>query len=115
VLPIPLAGDERHMYGSIDIKCKTRTRNAVSVAALQERLGYLAIILGLVGLVLASSGPHAAPGVNGRLWLAFSAAMWSTPGVPRRARAVGKDHQFKKVSGEETKRALFPSNCPQSR
>jgi hypothetical protein len=71
VLPIPLAGDERHMYGSIDIKCKTRTRNAVSVAALQERLGYLAIILGLVG--------------------------------------------FKKVSGEETKRALFPSNCPQSR
>ncbi len=43
VLSIPLAGDERHMYGSIDIKCKTRTRNAVSVAALQERLGYLGL------------------------------------------------------------------------
>ncbi len=27
-----------------------------------------------------------------------------------RARAVGKDHAFKKVSDEETKRALFPSN-----
>ena len=29
-----------------------------------------------------------------------------------RARAVGKDHPFKKVSDEETKRALFPSNYP---
>lgn len=27
-----------------------------------------------------------------------------------RARAVGKDHPFKKVNDEETKRALFPSN-----
>ena len=27
-----------------------------------------------------------------------------------RARAVGKDRDFKKVSDEETKRALFPSN-----
>ena len=30
----------------------------------------------------------------------------------QRARAVGKDHDFKKVSDEETKRALFPSNYP---
>jgi GST-like protein len=29
-----------------------------------------------------------------------------------RARAVGKDHEFKKVNDEETKRALFPSNFP---
>jgi len=29
-----------------------------------------------------------------------------------RARAVGKDHEFKKVNDEETKRALFPSNYP---
>ena len=29
-----------------------------------------------------------------------------------RARAVGKDHQFKKVNDDETKRALFPSNYP---
>jgi GST-like protein len=29
-----------------------------------------------------------------------------------RARAVGKDHDFKKVLDEETKRALFPSNYP---
>jgi GST-like protein len=29
-----------------------------------------------------------------------------------RARAVCKDHPFKKVSDEETKRALFPSNYP---
>jgi hypothetical protein len=29
-----------------------------------------------------------------------------------RARDVGKDHPFKKVSDEETKRALFPSSYP---
>ena len=29
-----------------------------------------------------------------------------------RARDVGKDHPFKKVNDEETKRALFPSNYP---
>ena len=29
-----------------------------------------------------------------------------------RARAVGKDHDFKRVNDEETKRALFPSNYP---
>jgi GST-like protein len=29
-----------------------------------------------------------------------------------RARTVGKDHEFKKVNDEETKRALFPSNYP---
>lgn len=29
-----------------------------------------------------------------------------------RARAVGKGHEFKKISDEETKRALFPSNYP---
>ena len=31
-----------------------------------------------------------------------------------RARAVGKDHDFKKVNDEETRRALFPSNYPPS-
>lgn len=31
-----------------------------------------------------------------------------------RAREVGKDHQFKKVNDEETKRALFPSNYPRA-
>jgi len=29
-----------------------------------------------------------------------------------RARTIGKDHDFKKVNEEETKRALFPSNFP---
>jgi GST-like protein len=29
-----------------------------------------------------------------------------------RARAVGRNHEFKKVNDEETKRALFPSNYP---
>ena len=29
-----------------------------------------------------------------------------------RARAVGKDHEFKKVNDEETRRVLFPSNYP---
>ncbi|MGX5847375.1 glutathione S-transferase family protein [Mesorhizobium sp. PL10] len=31
-----------------------------------------------------------------------------------RARAVGMDHEFKKVNDEETKRALFPSNFPEA-
>jgi GST-like protein len=35
----------------------------------------------------------------------------SRPAVAR-ARAVGKDHPFKKINDEETKRALFPSNYP---
>jgi GSH-dependent disulfide-bond oxidoreductase len=35
----------------------------------------------------------------------------SRPAVAR-ARMVGKDHDFKKVVDEETKRALFPSNYP---
>ncbi len=30
-----------------------------------------------------------------------------------RAKAVGKDHPFKKESDEETKRAMFPSNYPE--
>jgi GST-like protein len=29
-----------------------------------------------------------------------------------RARNVGKDHVFKKINDEETRRALFPSNYP---
>lgn len=29
-----------------------------------------------------------------------------------RARAVGTDHDFKKVNDEETRHALFPSNYP---
>jgi GST-like protein len=30
----------------------------------------------------------------------------------QRARAVGQGHDFKKISDEETRRALFPSNYP---
>jgi GSH-dependent disulfide-bond oxidoreductase len=33
-------------------------------------------------------------------------------GAVARARAVGKDHAFKRINDEETKRALFPSNYP---
>jgi GSH-dependent disulfide-bond oxidoreductase len=38
-------------------------------------------------------------------------AVDARPAVER-ARAIGKDHDFKKVSDEETKRSLFPSNYP---
>ena len=41
----------------------------------------------------------------------FFQAIDARPAV-QRARAVGQDHEFKKVSDEETKRALFPSNYP---
>lgn len=39
------------------------------------------------------------------------AAVDARPAVAR-ARVVGTDHEFKKVSDEESKRALFPSNYP---
>ncbi len=39
----------------------------------------------------------------------LSQAVDARPAV-QRARAVGRDHDFKKVNDEETKRALFPSN-----
>jgi GST-like protein len=38
-------------------------------------------------------------------------AIDSRPAVAK-ARAVGKDHAFKKEVDEETRRALFPSNYP---
>jgi GST-like protein len=38
-------------------------------------------------------------------------AIDARPAVAR-ARAVGKDYEFKKVNDEETRRALFPSNYP---
>ncbi len=41
----------------------------------------------------------------------FFQAVDARPAVAR-ARAVAKDHPFKKVNDEETKRALFPSNYP---
>jgi GST-like protein len=41
----------------------------------------------------------------------FFQAIDARPAV-QRARAVGQDHVFKKVSDEETKRALLPSNYP---
>ena len=40
-------------------------------------------------------------------------AIDARPAVAR-ARAVGKDHTFKKEVDEETRRALFPSNYPRS-
>jgi GST-like protein len=49
-----------------------------------------------------------APFPNVKRWFT---AIDGRPAVSR-ARAVGKDHEFKKVNDEETKRALFPSNYP---
>ena len=49
-----------------------------------------------------------APFPNVKRWFT---AIDGLPAVAR-ARAVGKDHKFKKVNDEETKRALFPSNYP---
>jgi GST-like protein len=41
----------------------------------------------------------------------WCAAIDGRPAVAR-APAVGKDHEFKKVNDEGTKRALFPSSYP---
>jgi hypothetical protein len=63
---IPLASDDSVCIWIDQPKCKTRVSNPVTVAAPRE-LGYLAVILALVGLTSASSGPHAAPGASGLL------------------------------------------------
>ena len=52
--------------------------------------------------------PFAAYPHLGRLMAAIDARPAAS-----RARAVGKDHSFKTVNDEETKRALFPSNYPE--
>jgi GST-like protein len=49
-----------------------------------------------------------APFPNVKRWFT---AIDARPAVAK-ARAVGKDHEFKRVNDEETKRALFPSNYP---
>ncbi len=51
-----------------------------------------------------------APYPNIKRWFA---TIDGRPAVAR-ARAVGKEHEFKKVNDEETRRALFPSNYPET-
>jgi hypothetical protein len=58
------------------------------------------------GLARPQSGRRSACGVSQR-----EAAIDARPAVVR-AREAGRDHSFKRVNDEETKRALFPSNYP---
>jgi GST-like protein len=58
--------------------------------------------------VLPVEGDTLAAFPNLKRWFA---AIDARPAVAR-ARAVGKDHAFKKEMDEETRRALFPSNYP---
>jgi hypothetical protein len=58
--------------------------------------------------VMKGADDPLAPFPNVKRWFT---AIDGRPAVAR-ARAVGKDHEFKKVNDEETKRALFPSNYP---
>ncbi|UPY35833.1 glutathione S-transferase C-terminal domain-containing protein [Sediminicoccus sp. KRV36] len=58
--------------------------------------------------VLKGDGDPLAAYPNIKRWFA---AIDSRPAVAR-ARAVGQDHEFKKVQDEEARRHLFPSNYP---
>jgi GST-like protein len=58
--------------------------------------------------VMKGAADPLAPFPNVKRWFT---AMDGRPAVGR-ARAVGTEHEFKKVNDEETKRALFPSNYP---
>jgi GST-like protein len=58
--------------------------------------------------VIKGAADPLAPFPNVKRWFT---AIDRRPAVAR-ARAVGKDHEFKKVNDEETKRTLFPSNYP---
>ncbi|POR50819.1 glutathione S-transferase family protein [Bosea psychrotolerans] len=64
--------------------------------------------LGRAPRVLANADNPLAPFPNIKRWFD---AIEARPAVAR-ARAVGKEHEFKTVSDEESKRALFPSNYP---
>ncbi|MFA6964546.1 glutathione S-transferase family protein [Bosea sp. (in: a-proteobacteria)] len=64
--------------------------------------------LGRAPRVLANADDPLAPFPNIKRWFD---AIEARPAVAR-ARAVGKDHEFKTASDEESKRALFPSNYP---
>jgi len=59
-------------------------------------------------LVLKGEGDPLAPYPNIKNWFG---AIDARPAVVR-ARAVGKDHAFKRERDEESRRALFPSNYP---
>jgi GST-like protein len=63
-----------------------------------------------VGRVLPGEGNPLAAFPNVERWFK---AIDSRPTVAK-ARAVGKDHAFKKEMDEDTKRALFPSNYPKA-
>jgi GST-like protein len=54
------------------------------------------------------AGSTAQPGSNVARWFK---AIEARPAVAK-ARAVGKDHAFKKEVDDETRRVLFPSNYP---
>jgi GST-like protein len=58
--------------------------------------------------VIKGADDPLAPFPNVKRWFA---GIDGRPAVAR-ARVVGRDHEFKKVNDEETKRALFPSNYP---
>jgi GST-like protein len=59
-------------------------------------------------LVLKGEGDPLAPYTNIKSWFA---AIDARPAIAR-ARAVGKDHIFKRERDDEARRALFPSNYP---
>ena len=59
-------------------------------------------------LVLRGEGDPLSPYPNIKRWFG---AIEARPAVAR-ARAVGKDHAFKRERDEEARRALFPSNYP---
>lgn len=58
--------------------------------------------------VMKGEADPLSPWPNLKRWFA---SIDSRPAVAR-ARAVGKDHDFKKTQDEESRRALFPSNYP---
>lgn len=61
--------------------------------------------------VMKGADDPLAPFPNVKRWFT---AIDERPAVAR-TRAVGKDHEFKKVNDDETKRTLFPSKLPRDR
>lgn len=96
---------ERH-YEVLDTHLKERDFMVGNVYTIADISGWG--WLDRASRVLPSDGTPLAAFPNLERWFR---AIDARPAVAR-ARAVGKDHAFKKEVDEETRRALFPSNYP---
>ena len=70
-------------------------------------LAAVGLLIGSGSLAQAGGGKSGSKGSSGK-----NSGSWKSNSGNSHTTNFKKDHDFKKVSDEETKRALFPSNYP---